>query len=105
MFLDDASTNEEKYELGVVSCTDTTINAILGGGHVGSLNVRVVLQDKGFSIPDSASAALFKYEIKVTSVTPNTGSLLGGTELTIIGENFSGVNKNDNNVFVSYDAL
>lgn len=77
----------------------------MGGGHVGLFKVRVVLKDKGYSIPDSATAANFKYEIKVTSVTPNVGSLLGGTELTIVGENFSGANKNDNNVFISYDVF
>lgn len=39
----------------------------------------------------------FAYEIKVTNVTPNSGSIGGGTKLTITGENFK---KDDTLVFI-----
>jgi len=61
----DSSTKRGVYELGVVSVTDTTVNAVLGGGHVGDYFVRVALDNVGSSIPQSQSANAFKYIISV----------------------------------------
>lgn len=100
VFLDSAS-KREVYELGVVSVTDTTVNAVLGGGHVGQYFVRVALDGVGSSIPEPANSNSFSYVIKVISVSPVVGSTMGGTELTITGENFCEANALDNNVFVT----
>lgn len=89
------------YELGVSSVTDTRVDAVLGGGHVGTYSVRVVKSGAGESIPSSPSANVFKYVIKVNSVSPSSGAVLGGTLLIITGENFCAASIFDNNVFVS----
>lgn len=100
VFLDSA-TKREVYELGVVSVTDTTVNAVLGGGHVGQYFVRVAVDGLGSSIPEPSNSNAFSYIIKVISVSPVVGSTMGGTELTITGENFCAASILDNNVFIS----
>ena len=57
----------------------------------------------GSSIPEPSTAADFSYIIKVLKVEPATGSKLGGTILTITGENFCEANKKDNNIFIEHD--
>lgn len=54
------------------------------------------MKRKGYGISNGLN---FDYELKVTGVTPNTGSIQGGTELTITGVNFS-TDKLENNVFL-----
>lgn len=58
------------YELGVLSVTDTTVTAVLGGGHVGQYYVRVALDNVGWTIPASATANAFEYIIKLISISP-----------------------------------
>lgn len=76
---------------------------MLGGGHVGKYAVRLFRINKGTSIPEPSNANSFSYYIKVINVTPKIGSRLGGTELTITGENFCDGNIKDNNIFLEFD--
>lgn len=55
---------------------------------------------KGDSVYDPPDAGSFSYIIKVSSISPKQGSYLGGTELTILGENFSAATATDNNIFI-----
>jgi hypothetical protein len=64
------------------------------GGHRGTFKLSV--KRKGYG---RSNLVDFTYEIKVTGVTPLTGSIAGGTELTIAGANFS-LDKLENNVFL-----
>lgn len=88
-----------KYELGTSSndlvLTDTEVNAILPGGHVGLFKVVVYKEGFGFSVEATPNVANFEYIIRVDSVNFLEGSLNGGTELEITGINFA-VSKTDN---------
>jgi hypothetical protein len=85
------------YELNVDSVSDTEIIATLGGGHVGTYTLTVEKIGYGYSI----NTKTFKYQIIIDSVSPSSGSINGGTTITISGSNFS-TNLNDNVVFLSY---
>ena len=78
------------------------IYIFIGGGTTGTYYMRVWKEGYGNSINEprsSTTANKFKYEILVTSVTPQTGSLNGGTLITIKGENFC-KDINDNQVIL-----
>ncbi len=47
----------------------------------------------------ASGSIAFSYIIKVTGISPASGSMNGGTELTISGDNFS-VSPTDNQVFI-----
>lgn len=87
------------YELSVINCSNTVIYAVLGGGKVGSYELKVEVAGIGASKQATTNAALFKYELIVYSITPNTGSVYGGTKLIIKGINFSPVLK-QNQVYI-----
>ena len=76
---------------------------ILGGGKTGNYNVRVInkgIASAAISYPSPGS--LFQYKIFVNSVSPSSGAMGGGYNITITGQNFA---FNDStNVFVG-DAL
>lgn len=95
VFLYDVNETQQ-YELTVQSVTSTTINVILGGGKSGEYNVRVLNKGVGLSFPSPASQ--FSYRIYVESVTPATGSMGGGFDITITGRNFA--TADSTNVFV-----
>lgn len=75
-----------------------TITTMFGGAHSGKFDISIrhkqlgLLSTEGMTLDVSAS---------VTSVTPNTGSIYGGTLLTIQGTNF-GKEITDNPVQISY---
>lgn len=77
--------------------SDNTIEALLPGGRTGSFKL-VVEKEIGRSNKKN-----FRYEIKVTGLSPKTGSVGGGTVLTITGENFSKV-PNENQVFIGDES-
>lgn len=87
------------YRLGIYSISDTEIIARLGGGRTGNYQIRVKSNSLGFNlyslnpngnpITYDASIGAFAYNIKVTSISPNTGSNGGGTVVTISGHRFS----------------
>jgi hypothetical protein len=70
----------------VNSVSDTSIVCTLGGGKVGDYTIRVRKAVFGDSI---GADVPFSYFVKVNSVSPATGSVQGGTTLTISGNNFS----------------
>lgn len=70
----------------VVSVTSTEIECILGGGRTGTYNVVVLDSSSGeSSIGDNT---VFSYEIVVETISPVTGSMGGGYDITITGRNF-----------------
>lgn len=70
----------------VVSVTSTEIECILGGGRTGTYNVVVLDSSSGeSSIGDNT---VFNYEIVVETISPVTGSMGGGYDITITGRNF-----------------
>jgi hypothetical protein len=77
------------YQLKIISLNDTQIKVGLPGGEAGVYKVEVNLPAKGDSIAVTANSNQFVYEFKITSVSPTTGSIFGGTLLTIAGVNFS----------------
>ncbi len=58
----------------------------------------MVKEGAGFSLYDPSTAGDFEYKIVVTDITPKTGGVLGGAEITITGIHFS-KSASDNNVF------
>lgn len=59
----------------------------LGGGKTGDYDIVVFEPTSGSSIPNSNSQ--FSYKIVVTSVSPTSGSLGGGYDITITGYNMA----------------
>ena len=79
-------TGYRKYELTVSSVTTTQIQCILGGGRTGNYSV-VVLDSVSGESSITASTA-FSYELIVDSISPISGGLGGGYDITITGRNF-----------------
>jgi hypothetical protein len=58
----------------------------LGGGKTGSYYVRVLNQGvAGTAISFQSPASYFQYKVFVDSVTPSSGPMGGGYNITIIG--------------------
>lgn len=75
----------------------------MGGGKTGNYYVRVINKgNAGTAISYPSPASLFKYKIFVNSVTPSSGSMGGGYNITISGLNFA--SNDSTNVFVG-DAI
>lgn len=72
------------YELSVLQMNNTYVKVGLPGGLEGAYKVEVNLQTNGDSI-SLTSSDNFNYAFSISSVTPNTGSINGGTLLTITG--------------------
>lgn len=96
------STHARVYQLSVFTVEDTKLVVVLPGGKTGSFFVEVFKSDIGAAIPSSSAAVEFKYQISVSSISPTSGSLYGGTVITITGENFS-TNNNNNQVSIGPD--
>ncbi|XP_067676837.1 fibrocystin-L-like isoform X2 [Haliotis asinina] len=76
--------------IGGVACvvsaaTATQITCSVGNGPTGSYVVKVNVDGKG----TANSAEQFEYESSVTGISPTTGSLAGGTSLTLAGYGFT----------------
>lgn len=69
----------------------------MGGGRVGDYDVIVTRTNYGKSSVAADANNDFSYKIVVTGVTPNTGSIGGGTPITITGLNFK---EGDTQVFI-----
>ena len=65
----------------------TSIKCILGGGRTGVYDVLVFVSGVGLSSPSDLTK--IAYEIIVNGVTPSFGSMGGGYNITIQGENFA----------------
>ena len=66
----------------------TSILVGLSGGLAGDYNVKINIPVIGDSIPFSAGDDSFSYKVTVTSVSPASGSISGGSLITITGTNF-----------------
>ena len=94
------STDQNRtYELSILNCTSNLIYGGLGGGRSGSYKLSVVLDGIGTSKESLSGASSFKYELKIWTISPNVGSIYGGTNITITGLNLSPVNK-QNQVYI-----
>jgi len=93
------SNNSIYYQLSIINVTSTCINAILSGGRAGIYQVQIMLAGIGNSIEAQVNSSLFAYDISITSVSPTTGSIYGGTVITILGNNFSPI-ITQNQVFI-----
>ena len=75
------------------------INCILGGGKTGSYYVRVVNNAQtGAALSFTSPASFFQYAIFVDSVSPVSGPMGGGYNITIKGKNFAA--SDSTNVFI-----
>ena len=90
------------YECSIVFINNTLISCVLGGGNTGIYRLKVVIDGKG--IIDYSNKTndydIFQYKISILSIYPTIGSVLGGTILSIIGENFS-PNTGQNQIFLN----
>ena len=79
--------------------TNTQLTCRLGGGSSGEFNVQVNRSGYGASVAASTDSDKFEFIIEITNVSPRSGSIQGGTIVTITGNNFSTV-KNENQVTI-----
>lgn len=78
------------YQLNIFKLNNTYIKAGLPGGLPGVFTVQVNLASSlGDSIAAAPGTNTFTYVFSVSSISPTSGSIYGGTLLTITGENFS----------------
>ena len=78
---------------------DSLIKCRLGGGKTGEYSVRVFVDGIGYSMGDGDGSELFSLIVEVHSISPTSGSVAGGTVLTLTGKNFSTVT-NENQVLL-----
>jgi hypothetical protein len=76
------------YQLSILDSSDTYLKVGLSGGLAGAFTLQVNLPVAGDSVAASAGADLFNYAVSIQSISPTTGSMYGGTLLTITGSNF-----------------
>lgn len=78
------------YKLRVITVNNTYIKVGLSGGLAGDYTVQVNMPNTtGDSVVNSTGSDQFSYLFTIDSITPHSGSLNGGTLLTITGQNFS----------------
>ncbi|KAL4484526.1 hypothetical protein ABPG74_019703 [Tetrahymena malaccensis] len=104
-FLDSVDSNGKllsygKYQVNVVTASDTQIQILLGGGVPGKYQLRVVKVGSGSNNPNGAINSI-EYNIYVSSFNINQVSAYGGAQLIIKGVNFSS-QLTDNQVLVTY---
>lgn len=79
------------YQMNVIEANDTTLKVRIPGGLPGDFDVLVQKAGLGYAQVNPVGANAFTYGIFVDSISPSTGSINGGTILTITGSNFSPV--------------
>jgi hypothetical protein len=102
MWVTNAANSSIVKQVNVVSVDDSakTFVAMFGGAESGTFNVGI--RHATFGLVGTAGLTL-TVGSTVTSVSPMTGSINGGTILTITGTNF-GTQKTDNPVQISYNG-
>ena len=63
------------------------MTVVLGGGRSENYYLRILVIGKGMSA--AANENKFSYQIVVDSISPTTGTISGGYQLTITGKNFA----------------
>lgn len=79
------------YQLNVIEASDTLLKVRIPGGLPGNFNVVVQKEGSGYADVNPVGANAFTYGIWIDSISPATGSMNGGTIITISGKNFSPV--------------
>jgi len=87
------------YQLSILNISNTVIFAVLGGGKIGQYYLTVQIQGTGYSKETITNSSLFSYTLSITGISLSSGSIYGGTIITITGNNFSPIN-NQNQVFI-----
>jgi hypothetical protein len=89
------ATNIKKLRVFEVDTSAKTLKAMFNGAHSGTYAWSIKHSELG----EIKVTALGDFEVKseITSFTPDTGSIYGGTLITISGNNFGNV-KTDNPV-------
>lgn len=72
----------------ILSVNDTFIKAGIPGGLPGLFDVNVIKEGFGNAIAIPGTVNDFTYEVYITSISPSSGSIGGGTLITITGKNF-----------------
>lgn len=87
----------EIRKLSVIAVNDAakTITVIFGGAYSGTYSIAVRHKDFGLIDTDTITLTVGS---EVTSISPNTGSVYGGTLLTILGTNWDPTDKENNPV-------
>lgn len=67
----------------ILETTDIMLKAGIPGGLPGNFDVNVIKTGFGNAIANPTSANDFVYEVVITGVSPNAGSIGGGTLITI----------------------
>jgi hypothetical protein len=95
-----ANSTGKVYPLNIMSLTNNTIKVGLSGGLAGTFTVQVNMPTTtGDSLPYSANSNVFDYKFDISSVSPSTGSINGGTLLTITGNSFA-LSTQDTHVYI-----
>ncbi|KAM3928399.1 fibrocystin-L-like [Leptodactylus fuscus] len=81
----------------VLDWTPTSITCLLPALPPGKYNVLVQVGNWGFAISSMGSDASVEYILKVNSISPQYGSLYGGSRVTLTGAGFS-LDPNENQV-------
>lgn len=76
------------YQMKVLTATDTLLKVGIPGGLPGNFDVNVIKTGFGNAFPNPTTANDFTYEVVIDSISPSTGSIGGGTLITITGRNF-----------------
>ncbi|XP_061122944.1 PKHD1 like 1, tandem duplicate 1 [Syngnathus typhle] len=95
--------NNSKVYVGEMECqieqwTSTNITCLLPMLPAGLHDVHVQVGNKGYPQSSNGVDARIEYVLEVHSISPTTGSLMGGTQVTVSGAGFS-QNVSDNKVY------
>nr|DBA24045.1 TPA: hypothetical protein GDO54_011748 [Pyxicephalus adspersus] len=88
-----------KLSCGLLEWTSTNITCVLPAHPPGDYPVLVQVGNLGFAISSMNSEASIKYILEVNSISPQFGSVYGGSHVTLRGSGFSS-NPQDNNVLI-----
>lgn len=89
------------YQLSVLSINNTYIKVGLPGGNEGNYIVEVTSATLGDSIAGGANTNAFSYAFTISSISPASGSINGGTLVTVTGTNFNS-NTQNTHVYVGH---
>jgi hypothetical protein len=88
VFLERQDKPDQRYELKVITITDTTLQVRLAGGRAGKYNLVVSRIGWGRSRPANPTADDVELGVKIYRINNNVVSLGGGSIITIEGLNF-----------------
>ena len=83
--------SNDSYNLVVTNVENGAFEVTIGEANIGQYDIKII--QEGHGLIDSSSLAKLIVNSTVSKVSRKTGSIHGGTILTINGENFSEDNK------------